>query len=256
MMARSASPLSRTVSDVVLLLRRQVGILHAGSVMPMMAFIGVRISWLMLARNSLFAWVAASAASFASRHDFFGADTFGDITQEEKPASHAVTPVTQWGSTQFQCTDAIALKPHQGLGIVRIMKACSRLSVRAQSPARSRLPTPTATRPNRLNAAGLASTTRPVVSSTRRLSLILSKRALRATGARSKSPMRKTLKTARQPLTTKAREVKSSQGRGFDPDEIEKIGHPGHSCRNQQRNALGAIELGMTQDRVGEQERT
>ena len=31
-----------------------------------MAFIGVRISWLMLARNSLFAWLAASADFFAS----------------------------------------------------------------------------------------------------------------------------------------------------------------------------------------------
>ena len=33
--------------------------------MPMMPFIGVRISWLMLARNSLLARLAASAASFA-----------------------------------------------------------------------------------------------------------------------------------------------------------------------------------------------
>ena len=33
--------------------------------MPMMPFIGVRISWLMLARNSLLARVAASAASLA-----------------------------------------------------------------------------------------------------------------------------------------------------------------------------------------------
>ncbi len=35
----------------------------ASSVMPMMPFIGVRISWLMLARNSLLARVAASAAA-------------------------------------------------------------------------------------------------------------------------------------------------------------------------------------------------
>ena len=33
--------------------------------MPMMPFIGVRISWLMLARNSLLARLAASAASWA-----------------------------------------------------------------------------------------------------------------------------------------------------------------------------------------------
>ena len=36
------------------------------SVIPMMPFIGVRISWLMFARNSLFALLAASAASFAA----------------------------------------------------------------------------------------------------------------------------------------------------------------------------------------------
>ena len=35
------------------------------SVMPMMPFIGVRISWLILARNSLFMRLALSAASFA-----------------------------------------------------------------------------------------------------------------------------------------------------------------------------------------------
>ena len=35
------------------------------SVMPMTAFSGVRISWLILARNELFARLAASAASFA-----------------------------------------------------------------------------------------------------------------------------------------------------------------------------------------------
>ena len=33
---------------------------RASSVMPMMPFMGVRISWLMLARNSLFARLAAS----------------------------------------------------------------------------------------------------------------------------------------------------------------------------------------------------
>ena len=40
-------------------------------VMPMTPFIGVRISWLMMARNSLFARSAASAASFASRSSSF-----------------------------------------------------------------------------------------------------------------------------------------------------------------------------------------
>ena len=40
------------------------GVSSSRSVMPMTPFIGVRISWLMLARNSLLAWLAASAASF------------------------------------------------------------------------------------------------------------------------------------------------------------------------------------------------
>ena len=38
----------------------------SSSVMPMTPFIGVRISWLMLARNSLLARFAASAASLAT----------------------------------------------------------------------------------------------------------------------------------------------------------------------------------------------
>ncbi len=39
----------------------------ASSVMPRMPFMGVRISWLMLARNSLLALLAASAEALASR---------------------------------------------------------------------------------------------------------------------------------------------------------------------------------------------
>jgi hypothetical protein len=38
---------------------------ESSSVMPMTPFIGVRISWLMLARNSLLVRVASSEASFA-----------------------------------------------------------------------------------------------------------------------------------------------------------------------------------------------
>ncbi|MNY53229.1 hypothetical protein D3C86_1889670 [compost metagenome] len=37
----------------------------ARAVMPMIPFMGVRISWLILARNSLFAWFADSAAALA-----------------------------------------------------------------------------------------------------------------------------------------------------------------------------------------------
>ena len=45
---------------------------RASSVMPMMPFMGVRISWLMLARNSLLARLAASAASAGFAHLLFG----------------------------------------------------------------------------------------------------------------------------------------------------------------------------------------
>ena len=43
------------------------GVLSSSSVIPNTPFIGVRISWLMVARNSLFALLAASACSLASR---------------------------------------------------------------------------------------------------------------------------------------------------------------------------------------------
>ena len=45
---------------------RSCGVSSSSSVMPRTPFIGVRISWLMLARNSLFARLAASATSFAA----------------------------------------------------------------------------------------------------------------------------------------------------------------------------------------------
>jgi hypothetical protein len=51
------------------------------SVMPMMPFMGVRISWLMLARNSLFARLAASAASRA-------------CSSSMRPASRSATSLT------------------------------------------------------------------------------------------------------------------------------------------------------------------
>ena len=63
-------------SDAAPIFRRLSSVLSASSVcsfaicsMPMMAFIGVRISWLMRERNSDFAWLAASAAVMASFMD-------------------------------------------------------------------------------------------------------------------------------------------------------------------------------------------
>ncbi len=52
---------------------------RASSVMPMMPFIGVRISWLMLARNSLLARLAASAASLATPQLLLRALDLGDV---------------------------------------------------------------------------------------------------------------------------------------------------------------------------------
>ena len=45
---------------------RVTSVSRTSAIIPMMPCIGVRISWLMRARNSLLAWFAASAASLAS----------------------------------------------------------------------------------------------------------------------------------------------------------------------------------------------
>ena len=61
----SASPESLDRVQELPLLRATAGCSRTSSVMPMMAFSGVRISWLMLARKVLLARLAASAASLA-----------------------------------------------------------------------------------------------------------------------------------------------------------------------------------------------
>ena len=69
MMASSDSPLVRSVSTK----SRCVGVSSVSSsrpVMPMTPFIGVRISWLMLARNSDLVRLPASAISLASSRRF------------------------------------------------------------------------------------------------------------------------------------------------------------------------------------------
>ena len=66
MMARSASPLERmmfTQSRCSAL----SGVSRSRLVMPMTPFMGVRISWLIEARNSDLAREASSASSFARR---------------------------------------------------------------------------------------------------------------------------------------------------------------------------------------------
>ena len=56
--------------------RADSGVSSASSVMPMMPFIGVRISWLMFARNSLFAWFASSATRVAAASSAVRSRTF------------------------------------------------------------------------------------------------------------------------------------------------------------------------------------
>ena len=58
-------PLIRIVSAISRCCGVELGRAPSRSDMPMIAFIGVRISWLMLARKSDLAWVAASAATLA-----------------------------------------------------------------------------------------------------------------------------------------------------------------------------------------------
>ena len=66
MSAAACSAETVTIPQVLALLGGRARCSSSSSVMPSTPFIGVRISWLMLARNSLFARLAASAASFAT----------------------------------------------------------------------------------------------------------------------------------------------------------------------------------------------
>ena len=66
---------------------------------PMMAFMGVRISWLMLARNSLLARLAASAASLAARS---ASAPLPSVMSREMPK----VPITwPWGSRSGSLVD-------------------------------------------------------------------------------------------------------------------------------------------------------
>ena len=65
MIVSSASPESRIV-PAKSRCSSLSGVSSSSPLMPMTAFIGVRISWLMVARNALFASFAASAAARAS----------------------------------------------------------------------------------------------------------------------------------------------------------------------------------------------
>ena len=66
MIVRSASPDVRIVSAKSRC-SASSSVSSRSPLIPMTAFIGVRISWLIAARNALFAWFAASAATVASR---------------------------------------------------------------------------------------------------------------------------------------------------------------------------------------------
>ena len=75
----SADVLER--DQVLALLGARAAVSSSSSVMPITPFIGVRISWLMLARNSLFARLAASAASRACAQLLGGALLLGDVAR-------------------------------------------------------------------------------------------------------------------------------------------------------------------------------
>ena len=90
MMVSKASPEDRIVStnpDC----SASSGVSASRLVIPITPFMGVRISWLMLARNSLFAFVAASAASFASISA--ASARFSSVTSRVRPTSPIVPPL-------------------------------------------------------------------------------------------------------------------------------------------------------------------
>ena len=60
------------------------GVSHSKSAMPMIAFIGVRISWLMRARKSLLARFASSAASLAFVDSAFGLLPLGGVLHRQQ----------------------------------------------------------------------------------------------------------------------------------------------------------------------------
>jgi hypothetical protein len=73
----------------------------SSSVMPSTPFIGVRISWLMRARNELFAWFAASAASRAEAQRFLAALVLRDVARDGDPADALVELVGSGASATW-----------------------------------------------------------------------------------------------------------------------------------------------------------
>ena len=76
-----------TVGQILALLRRKLRCRAASSVMPMTPFMGVRISWLMFARNSLLARLAASAASLARLQLRLDLPSRGDVDGDPEDAA-------------------------------------------------------------------------------------------------------------------------------------------------------------------------
>ena len=91
----SASPESRTV-DRYWRCCWVSWLFRTSSVMPMTAFSGVRISWLMLARNVLLARLAASAASLAARRASASRILHGDVLRNAECAHNMARVVQQW----------------------------------------------------------------------------------------------------------------------------------------------------------------
>ena len=77
------------------------GVSSASSVMPMMPFSGVRISWLMFARNSLFAWLASSATRVAAASSAVRSRTLR--SRSSVSARSSVLSRSRWTSACSSC---------------------------------------------------------------------------------------------------------------------------------------------------------
>ncbi len=89
------------------------------SVMPRTPFIGVRISWLTLARNSLLAWLAASAASLADRRSAVCFDT----RRRSRPTHPRVARVT---TTRPAASVSVRCAVHHGGLVTTVMSSVDR----------------------------------------------------------------------------------------------------------------------------------
>ena len=112
--------------------RASSSVSRASSVMPRMPFMGVRISWLMLARNSLLARLAASAASLARCSS--ASACFRAVTSSQTPRTQRPRPST-WIGTLVVCSHRVRPLVVRGCSA---MNTVSPLSIARWSASRKR----------------------------------------------------------------------------------------------------------------------